>query len=58
MNITSTLLFFVEKNVRIFIAKDTHILSTKNNSVFAYKASEVLNSWPQVNIKKRWLISA
>ena len=36
MNITNTLLFLVEKNVRILcIAKDSHILSTKNNSAFA-----------------------
>ena len=33
--LSNTLLFFVEKNVRIFcIAKDSHIFSTKNNSVF------------------------
>ena len=33
--VTNTLLFFVEKNVRILCsAKDSHIFSTKNNSVF------------------------
>ena len=34
-NNTNTLIFFVEKNVRIFCsAKDSHIFPTKNNGVF------------------------
>ena len=46
MNITNTLLFFVEKNVRILCnAKDSHIFSTKNSSVFAYVVGINLKSW-------------
>ena len=51
MNITNTLLFFVGtvifcwKNVRILcIAKDSHIFSTKNNSVFTYVVAICLSS--------------
>ena len=36
-NITNTQLFLLKKNVRIrCIAKDSHILSTTNNSIFAF----------------------
>ena len=52
----NTLLFFVEKNVRILCtAKDSHILSTKNKSVFAIEVDikltnrgfndKALNNW-------------
>ena len=41
--VTNTLLFFVEKNVRILCsAKDSHIFSTKNNSVFVILMFEIL----------------
>ena len=41
--VTNTLLFFVEKNVRILCsAKDSHIFSTKNNSVFVILTFEIL----------------
>ena len=44
--VACTLLFFVDKNVRILCiaAKDSHIFSTKNNSVFAYVVSIYLTS--------------
>ena len=35
-DIINTLLFFVEKMCK-YIAKDSHIFSTKNNSVFAFE---------------------
>ena len=45
INITNTLLFFVEKNVRILCtAKDSHIFSTKNNSVFVTLADICLTN--------------
>ena len=40
MNITNTLLFFVEKCT----AKDSHIFSTKNNSVFVTLADICLTN--------------
>ena len=41
----NTLLFFVEKNVRILcIAKDSHIFSAKNNSVFVILPFEILTN--------------
>ena len=41
--VSKKLLFFVEKNVRILCnAKDSHILSTKNNSVFVIFMFEIL----------------
>ena len=41
--VTNTLLVFVEKNVRILCtAKDSHIFSTKNNSVFVILTFEIL----------------
>ena len=41
----NTLLFFVEKNVRILCsAKDSHIFSTKNNSVFVILPFEILTN--------------
>ena len=43
--VTNTLLLFVEKNVRILCsAKDSHIFSTKNNSVFVIFMFEILTS--------------
>ena len=43
--VTNTLLFFVEKNVRILCsAKDSHIFSTKNNSVFVTLAEICLTN--------------
>ena len=45
INITNTLSFFVEKNVRILCtAKDSHIFSTKNNSVFVTLADICLTN--------------
>ena len=45
INITNTLLFFVEKNLRILCtAKDSHIFSTKNNSVFVTLADICLTN--------------
>ena len=42
---TNTLLFFVEKNVRILCtAKDSHIFSTKNKSVFVTLADICLTN--------------
>ena len=44
INITNKLLFLLE-NVRLFcIAKDSHIFSNKNNSVFAYVVGKCLTS--------------
>ena len=41
--VTNTLLFFVEKNVRILCsAKDSHIFFNKNNSVFVILMFEIL----------------
>ena len=55
-NITNTLLFFVEKiresygkgfltffqqKITVYMAKDSHIFSTKNNSVFAFEVDIV-----------------
>ena len=63
----NTLLFFVEKNVRIFCtAKDSHIFSTKYNSVFViftfenfnFKIHRKMQLRPDVvtfNVTKRYL---
>ena len=44
VNITNTLIFFVEKKVRIFCsAKDSHIFSTQNSNVFDNVVGVLLN---------------
>ena len=44
MNITKTLLFLLIKCENLCNAKDSHILSTKNNRVFAYAVGIYLTS--------------